>query len=275
MDNWNEKFKEKLGEYNHQEEVSDEKVANFFDRLDSPSAEKTERKSPILLRIAASVAIFIAVGYTVFQLSVTSVVTGLGKFANVELPDGSIANLKYQSSITYNSIGWWFNRHVEFEGEGFFEVERGSKFSVISLAGTTSVLGTSFNVKTRGTRYEVKCFTGRVAVVSGSDASTLTPGNATLFEEGKKIRDYDFDQQTPNWNQGEIHFDDQPLRVVLDEMERVFDLSIEYADSLGTIRYTGFFPTNDLEMALKLTCEPLDVDYRIEGKTVALFLKED
>lgn len=276
MDKWNEKFKGKLGEYQHQGEATDEKVASFFDRMDNPSTKKVEKPiSFSFLQVAASVAVFLVTGFTLFMVSAFDVTTGAGEFAQVELPDGSVVDLKYASSISYNKIGWWFDREVEFEGEGFFQVEKGSEFSVISAAGTTSVLGTSFNIKTRATRYEVKCFTGRVAVVSGDEQSTLTPGKATMFQNGKKVRDFNFDRQTPNWSQGEVHFDDQPLRVVIAELEKVYDLSITFADSLGLIRYTGFFPTNDLDMALKLTCEPLGLDYEIEDKTVSLFLKED
>lgn len=276
MDKWNEKFKEKIGEYRHEGEPSDEKVAGFFDRMDNPSMEKkASTQSFGFLRIAASVAVFLVTGYALFQFAEVSVATGPGEFTHVELPDGSMVHLKYESTLSYHQIGWWFDRKVDFEGEGFFEVEKGSKFSVISKAGTTSVLGTSFNVKARSSRYEVKCFTGRVSVVSGKEESQLTPGKATMFQEGKKMRDFDFDQEAPNWNQGEIHFDDQPLREVVRELEKVYDLSIRYADSLELIRYTGFFPTNDLEMALKLTCEPLDLGYKIENKTVSLFLKEE
>lgn len=276
MDKWNEKFKEKLGEYRHEGEPSDEKVTSFFERMDNPSMEKEQpTRSPGFLRIAASVAVFLVTGYALFQFAVVKVSTGSGEFANIELPDGSVVKLKYESSIAYHQIGWWFDRKVEFEGEGFFEVEKGSTFSVISEAGTTSVLGTSFNIKARSTRYEVKCFTGRVSVIAGNEESVLTPGKATMFQGGKKVRDFSFDQETPNWSQGEIHFDDQPLRVVVQELERVYDLSIRYADSLELIRYTGFFPTNDLELALKLICDPLDLRYKIEDKTVSLFLKEE
>ncbi|MDW3193248.1 MAG: FecR domain-containing protein [Cytophagales bacterium] len=276
MDKWNEKFKEKLGEYQHQGELTDDKVASFFNRMDNPTEEKkVAEQSSNFLRIAASVTVFLVTGFALYFFGSVTVTTGAGEFASVELPDGSKVDLKYQSSISYHEIGWMFNREVQFEGEGFFEVEKGSKFSVISAAGTTAVLGTSFNIKTRAARYEVKCYTGRVSVVSGAEESMLTPGDATMFQDRKKIRDFKFDAQTPNWSQGEIHFEDQPLRVVIDELEKVYDLSVEYADSLGLIRYTGFFPTNDLQMALRLTCEPLDLGYKIEDKTVSLFLKED
>ena len=276
MDKWNEKFKEKLGEYQHQGELTDEKVAGFFDRMDQPDAVKAEpKKSPAFLRIAASVTVFLVMGFALYQFSTVSVSTGAGEFAQVDLPDGSVVNLKYESSLSYHQIGWWFDREVSFEGEGFFQVEKGEKFSVRSAAGTTSVLGTSFNIKARASRYEVKCFTGRVAVASGSEEVMLSPGNATMFQEGKKVRDFKFDQQTPNWSDGEVHFDDQPLRVVITELEKVYDLSVQYADSLEIIRYTGFFPINDLELALKLITEPVGLGYKIEDRTVSLFLKEE
>lgn len=276
MDKWNEKFKEKLGEYQYQEQPSDDKVASFFDRMDHPDdAVETKTKTTPWLRVAASITIFMIAGIALYVLTFVHVATGSGEFAKVELPDGSVVQLKYNSSLAYHQIGWWLNREVEFEGEGFFQVEKGAKFSVKSAAGTTSVLGTSFNIRTRSSRYEVKCFTGRVAVVSGQMERMLTPGQATMFQDGEKVRDFNFDQQTPNWSEGEIHFDNQPLRVVLEELEKVYDVSTEYDDSLETIRYTGFFPTDDLDLALKLIGEPLDLSYKIEGRIISLESKVD
>lgn len=276
MDKWNEKVKDKLSEYRFEGEVSDEKVADFFSNMDNPVQENRGSFSKQVLKIAASIALFALAGITVFRLSSTTVSTGKGEFVSVELPDGSKVDLKYESSVSFNHIGWWFDRNLQFEGEGFFSVEEGSKFEVNSKAGSTTVLGTSFNIRTRGTRYEVMCFTGRVSVQSGKEERVLTPGKATLFEGGQEIRKFNFDQDGPHWNQGEIHFEEQPFEVVMAELEKVYNISIDLRDSsILPVRYSGFFPVDDLKLALKLICDPLELDFEIDQKNVTLFLKEE
>lgn len=275
MDKWNDKVKDKLSEYRFEGEASDEKVADFFHQMDHPEPKKRDSFGGQVLKIAASVALFAMAGWGLYQISETTISTGRGEFAQVELPDGSRVDLKYESAVSFNHISWWFERKLAFEGEGFFDVEKGSDFTVMSDAGNTTVLGTSFNIKSRGSRYEVKCFTGRVAVSSGDSERILTPGKATLFEEGREIRAFNFDPETTHWNQGEIHFQDQPLDVVLAELERVYDVKLKLTDDLEPIRYTGFFPTDDLNLALKLVCDPLGLDFEIREKNVTLSLKED
>lgn len=61
------------------------------------------------------------------------------------LPDGSVVRLNSVSRLSYKPLGWYFSRSAELSGEAFFEVEKGSKFTIYSMLGSTSVLGTSFN----------------------------------------------------------------------------------------------------------------------------------
>ena len=69
-----------------------------------------------------------------------------GNFEIVELPDGSIAYINSNSSITYNKD---FNQRIVRQyGEVFYEVRKGdSPFIVSTELGEIEVLGTKFNVK--------------------------------------------------------------------------------------------------------------------------------
>jgi transmembrane sensor len=44
------------------------------------------------------------------------------------------------------SDDWSKERTLSLEGEAFFEVQKGSKFSVVTSDGIVEVLGTSFDV---------------------------------------------------------------------------------------------------------------------------------
>ena len=101
----------------------------------------------------------------------------------VILPDGSIAQLNGSSTLKYHPYWWNISRNISLEGEAFFEVAKGSKFSVESKNGTTSVLGTSFNIYARSNQYEVVCVTGKVWVenATGEVSTIITPNQKAVL----------------------------------------------------------------------------------------------
>ena len=73
---------------------------------------------------------------------------------------------------------------MHFTGEGFFSVQKGSRFKVVSQQGIVEVLGTQFNILSRKGTYEVACVEGKVKVHDSKKISgvILTAGlNTTLI----------------------------------------------------------------------------------------------
>ncbi len=101
--------------------------------------------SPVKMAIAAAVLILIglAVFMQVYQVKLS---VPAGKHLSLNLPDNSKVRLNAQSELTYKPLIWKFSRKIKFEGEAYFEVKHGKKFSVISAKGTTMVMGTSINI---------------------------------------------------------------------------------------------------------------------------------
>ena len=70
-------------------------------------------------------------------------------------------------SCNYSATSWNDGERIlKLKGQVYFEVKKGSKFSVRSTQGIVSVLGTSFNIYDREGAYKVECFTGKVKVES-------------------------------------------------------------------------------------------------------------
>ena len=67
-----------------------------------------------------------------------------------------------------------FSRKVSLEGEAFFEVNPGKKFEVVSKFGKTIVLGTSFNIYSRNSSYQVTCMTGKVKVIENTGRNEVS-----------------------------------------------------------------------------------------------------
>ncbi|MBC7653090.1 MAG: FecR family protein, partial [Oligoflexus sp.] len=195
-----------------------------------------------------------------------SVIALPGKQGLAILPDGSEVHLNSMSEISYNPIWWRVNREVNLNGEAFFKVKKGKKFTVVSGIGTTTVVGTSFNIFARNNHYAVTCLTGKVKVVSlkTKQETLITPNQMVKFSDEGNI------QLNPNvnaklatyWSVGKFVFTQVPLNEVLFEIELRYGVKIENISNSKEL-YTGRFDKeNNIELALNLVCKPFGLEYK-------------
>ena len=147
-------------------EKSKEDIWNKLEsKLDLEYVPETKRviSYRMTFAIAATVLLLVAV-FSVFRFYTTTIESPAGLHLTAMLPDGSSVEMNAESTISYKPLWWRFSRTVKFEGEGFFEVEKGEKFTVTSNLAKTVVLGTSFNINTRNDQYAVICYTGKVKI---------------------------------------------------------------------------------------------------------------
>ena len=191
--------------------------------------------------IAASIAIlFGLVGFMKFYTVEFNSVNG--DTLSLILPDNSKVLLNGESSIQYNPYWWSFNRQLSFEGEAFFEVEKGSKFTVFSKNGTTQVLGTSFNILAEDGIYEVFCKTGKVKVSGDVDFKVILPGTlAVLSSTGKiEVSEAVKAEEILAWRTNEFVFNTTPMTKVIRELERHYNVTIVASNlNLKEILFSG------------------------------------
>ena len=138
--------------------------------------------------IAASVALVMITVFQLFNLKSTETYTAVkGANLEVELPDGSLAILNSESSLIIDEGSFESeNREVELVGEAWFEVKKGSSFSVKASNGLVKVLGTSFNVYSREDEFEVICAEGKVLAKVGVNEATLTQGEGISYDRANR-----------------------------------------------------------------------------------------
>ena len=191
--------------------------------------------------IAASIAIlFGLIGFMKFYTVEFNSVNG--DTLSLMLPDNSEVLLNGESSIQYNPYWWSFNRQLSFEGEAFFEVEKGSEFTVFSKNWTTQVLGTSFNILAEDDIYEVFCKTGKVKVSGGADFKIIFPGTlAVLSSTGKiEVSEDVKPEEILDWRTNEFIFNTTPLIKVIRELERHYNVTIVASNlNLKEILFSG------------------------------------
>ncbi|MEQ8239898.1 MAG: FecR domain-containing protein [Cyclobacteriaceae bacterium] len=268
MDDWDKKLNQKLADYQYGEDPSEEQVSLFFDQMDKKNTQGSFHWS---LKIAAAVALLVGVFFLSYQFSETTIALLDDQREMVILPDNSTVALNENSTLSYNKMSWLWKRSVELEGEGFFEVEKGNAFVVISQNGSTEVLGTSFNINTRKDRYAVKCYTGKVKVTANEQQQILKPGQAVAVTTSEIVEQYNFDaKNAASWQTGEYQFDNQDIGVVLMELSQTYGIHVQANDSIKKMKYSGYFPVDNLDLSLKLICDPLDLTYEQKGEEIII-----
>lgn len=203
-------------------------------------------------RAAAVVAIGLGIWTGIPKTEEACVVADAGITKNIVLPDASEVVLNAGSKITYLKKGWEGSREVSLDGEAFFHVSKGQKFEVVTDQGTVAVLGTQFNVRDRGDRFEVDCFEGKVKVTYNKTETILTRGQTVAFENGKAIAVTAQTGHRPGWMQKELVFRSETLPAVAAELERHFGLRINLPSGYAAERYNGTIPGDDPLIALHL-----------------------
>ncbi len=243
----------------------DEIWTEMFSELeDDPKPVRKIKPNWLMYSIAASVLLIIA--STAFMRFYTeSVYCPKGEHLAVFLPDQSRVELNANSSLTYHPYWWRFSRKVEFEGEAFFNISKGKRFDIVSRSGSTSILGTSFNINTRKNTYKVTCFTGKVKVLSKltQDEVVLYPKDfASINRNGKiDLKSGINTKEKTMWRNHIFFFTATPIRQVFEEIELQYDIRIEKKD-LHKIPYTGNFKkSNSVDEVLNLVCLPLGLEY--------------
>ncbi|MCA1751681.1 MAG: FecR family protein [Cryomorphaceae bacterium] len=224
------------------------------------------KRSFKVLKVAAVMVVLIAgAGFGVFFGGMTTVDNNSANALTVGLPDGSEAILNKASSVSYNEWLWSIQRKVALNGEAFFEVEKGSTFSVTADLGDVRVLGTSFNVRAESGMLEVQCKTGRVAVdLSNGEVYKLTPGKAVSSNTGKvELKDAPA-AEIGLWTNAPYSFDDVSVKSVFDALSEDTGFEFEYKAEM-TARYTGEFSRGQkIEDVLEIICKPVGLTFEID-----------
>lgn len=233
--------------------------------------KKIRRLNPY--RIAAAAVIIVLLATTAFLRFYTrTVFAPAGQHMLAILPDSSTVNLNAGSTLTYHPYWWKIARTVKLDGEGFFQVQKGKRFDVVSAYGEVTVLGTSFNIYARGDNYKVTCFTGKVRVESivTHENIILHPEEHAYLEKNgnlKVVTHYDLNQSSA-WMHDMFIFTGTPVNLVFQEIERQYNVHIKLKGTMD-YNYTGNFTRNmPVNEVLELVCEPFGLTFVKQSKNV-------
>lgn len=214
---------------------------------------------PIWKYVAIAACFIITFGLYQMLVFSNEVETDFGKMNTVVLSDNSQVTLNSKAKIAYPN---WFqlNRNIQLEGEAFFEVSKGSTFTVQTALGKVTVLGTKFNVTSFDDYFEVICYEGKVSVAIEDNTTILTQGEILRLYNNKMENWAEIQAAKPLWISGETAFKNIPMKYVFEKFKKQFNVEITYPKTIENIKFTGSFSNSDREIALQSICIPLNLN---------------
>lgn len=240
------------------------------------------------MAVAASIAAVVVSGAAyVGWMHVTAGVTttrlyqsGLAQNRNFTLPDGTKVALGAASmlSVSYGE----HRRRVDVRGgEAYFEVVHDDRRPFVVTAGDVTVrdIGTAFDVRRTGERVMVAVTQGRVAIVGGHGRAS--PRHALEASAGQRVS-YDpaaagmvvhtmAPAQATAWRHNRLEFIDEPLAVVIANLNRYASKPLHVADAdLDRLSYTGTIRTDAIDSWIDALPEIFPLQVHMQGGQVVL-----
>jgi ferric-dicitrate binding protein FerR (iron transport regulator) len=221
------------------------------------------------LTVAASLLLLIITRFTGNHIMTINAAPGMA--ISHHLPDESVVTVNDGSAIKYNTQDFKKSRVIQLEGEAFFEVTKGSTFTVRTPKGDIEVLGTSFNIFSHHNQLIVFCKTGKVKVSNATSEVLLTAGETTFENEhGNLIYEKDKGDGQIKWLDGIFEYQETKLILVAEELERQFNIEVEIPAELQNTLYTGFFVDDDLDKALSSVFWPLKLNIKKNNQQIII-----
>ncbi|WP_055435733.1 FecR family protein [Lacinutrix algicola] len=257
-----------LQDFKPQELESDIELERLNIALKTKSKKQNNWLKPFM-RIAAILAICIGSYYYTTTLN-TNIATEFAQKENIVLPDDSQVKLNAKSTLAFNKKSWEDARNLDLNGEAYFKVAKGSKFTVHTTAGNISVLGTEFNINNRNNLFEVICYEGSVKVEHNKTSRILKPGESFLILDNKLVERPKTDDTSPFWINNESSFKSMPYAQVIAEFERQYNVTFSVNNIDINEVFSGSFAHNNLDIALQAITIPLNLAYTKNNNKISL-----
>lgn len=200
-------------------------------------------------------------------------VTGPGERKTVTIADGILVHMAPSTRVEL--IRAEPEPELWVEGRAFFGVphQDGRHVLVRTSAGTVTVVGTRFDLRSVGDNLQLMVVEGGVSLSTGVEDRRVRDGelglvNAGALEAVVRIEDpYEF----LAWMGPAMVFQATPLERVAQEIESRFDVEIEIADpSVGSRTITTAFDGEELDEVINILCSIVQVQCTTVDHTITV-----
>lgn len=270
----------KIKEASNRMKAPDFKVDDAWQEFQNTQRATTQKVIPLnpykqFLKIAAVIAVMLVGSYFYLNSLDVTYATQLAEQTNISLPDASEVVLNADSKLGFGKKDWKKQRKLTLEGEAFFKVAKGKKFTVQTTLGEVTVLGTEFNVAQRDGFFKVSCYEGLVRVDYNQQEYRLAAGNSFAVIDGKIRQQTNSVDTVPAWLNNESSFESIPLKYVFEELARQYDIEVIYQEDIDSkALFTGTFSNTNLKIALESISAPSQMSYTLREDKVLFHGKD-
>ncbi|MGM0377408.1 MAG: FecR family protein [Bacteroidota bacterium] len=202
--------------------------------------------------------------------SMVEVVAPMGSRIKTKLPDGTEGWLNSGSVMKYEVP--FESRHVEIQGEAYFDVKTDSArpFVVEGKHGCVRVMGTRFNVKMWPDEdlTEVVLEEGEVELRPHSSKQRfgMNPGEMLVLDASKNklTRSHVNPRRYSAWTEGKLIFRGDSMESVARELSRWFNAEVDIKDEeLKDYVFRATFENEQLDEVMRLLKMTSPIDYKI------------
>jgi len=256
-------------------------------KLQTGRKDKTKKITLGFLKIASVILILVGSSY-LFSLYLTeeqqsvmqSIYVPAGNRTSLTLPDGSLVWLNSNTTFTYPNVFTKNVRHVELNGEAYFEVspDKEKTFVVKTDKYNIEVLGTSFNVDAYADKpdFEIALFTGKVKLLREDSETSplfLEPGQMAHFIDNS-LQVATVHSNNYRWRDGLIIIEDKSFEEIMQVFEKYYGQQIiienEKVKSSG---YRGKLRIADgIDHALRVLQNDVRFSYKREEETNRIYI---
>lgn len=193
----------------------------------------------------------------------------------ITLSDGTKVWLNSASTLKYPTQFVGKERHVEIEGEAFFEVIKNSdKPFVVGTGGQkVKVLGTTFNIDASMMDRVIRTtlITGRIEMNYGNTTRELSPGQQAQIDGSGRIKVQQVNvEDVIAWKEGYFMFNNENLQNVMTKIGNWYDLDIEFAtpDLKREKVYGTISRSEDLSQVLNMLEKTGVANFKVENNVL-------
>ncbi len=208
-----------------------------------------------------------------------------GGIKRIVLPDSSIVWLKKNSKLSFPESFAKNEREVILNGEAFFEIAHNKRwpFKIKSGSFTTTVLGTSFNLRSGmgNNEYDIEVLTGKVKVstnpqngraevylVEANQSFKTRVGKVEQFKEAEKE---DKIKTLTSGTQYDMAFNKVPFEEIMLRFEQKFNIRFEgYTGEYNACVVTADLTNLSLNKSLQILCSAINANYKMDNNKVKL-----
>ena len=211
--------------------------------IENHKASSTGKPSSAL-RIFLAAAVVLIIAGASYLLVPVSYNAPYGEIITAELPDGSVVDLNSGTHLQHNRLFSITNRNITMNGEAFFNINKADEPFIIHANGSViEVTGTRFNMRSWSDEPKAETVVsveeGRVRFFSEKEPQQQVEMNAGTLSRWNTEMDKPANPEPAEtaditgWRNNMLIFNEQSLSLIFRELERRFDIHIQFDNKIG------------------------------------------